>query len=217
MMVIKTMPAYVCWINKECLQLKNLLIPIKRYQRKATFLTATAFPPQLSCFVAIFSYETPGLLTIDPGCRKKKSEKVEFSVDILNNTQISRPTIYLRCPNLCLFCTRVKCVEIAVMTLSVEAYLRAAQAMQKFWAPKRGEGKQKTCGAWWSLERESSGSVPLASAQILLGAEHWSQSLPSTAAATGRTQKKREIKKSQVRIYRYTRIISYSRLQQITS
>lgn len=64
--------------------------------------------------------------------KKKKSEKVEFSVDILNNTQISKPTIYLCCLNLCLFCTRVKCVETAVMTLSVEAYLQAAEAMEKF-------------------------------------------------------------------------------------
>lgn len=45
------MPAYVCWINKECLQLQNVSIPIKRYQRKATP------PPLFTLFIVIFSYE----------------------------------------------------------------------------------------------------------------------------------------------------------------
>lgn len=97
------MPAHVCWINKECLQLKNLLIPIKCYQRKASFPTTTAFPPNYLVLLQYFPMRHQGLSQLILNIEKKeKSEKVEFNFDILYNTQIPRATIYLCCP-ICVF------------------------------------------------------------------------------------------------------------------
>lgn len=47
------MPAYVCWINKECLQPQNVSIPIKRYQRKAPFAPSSLppSPPRLPIYL----------------------------------------------------------------------------------------------------------------------------------------------------------------------
>lgn len=73
------MSAYVCWINKECLQLKNLLIPIKRYQRKATFPIATAFPPNYLVLLQYFPLRYQGLpqLILSWGGGQKKKKKPE--------------------------------------------------------------------------------------------------------------------------------------------
>ena len=73
-----------------------------------------------------------GLSQLILNVEKKKSEKVVFNVGVSNNTQTSRPTIYLDYPNFCLFPIRAKRVETEVMTLSAEAYLWAAEAILKF-------------------------------------------------------------------------------------
>ena len=74
------------------LQLKNLLIPIKCYQRKATFPTATAFPPNYLILLQYFPMRHMDLSQVILNTGDKLTE-CRVHLLLSNNTQITGTNI----------------------------------------------------------------------------------------------------------------------------
>ena len=186
--------------------------------KKNHFSYCNCLSPNYLVLLQYFPMRHQGLLQLilNVGEKNKKTwESIEFCVGVFNNPQTSRSTIYLGYPDFCLFpicekqTSRTWSDDIQCWGLPMGCLSHTENSEHP-----RGE-KGKT--GMWSLTVSGKGILwfcSLASAQILLGALE-----PITVFRCGSywvQTKKREIKKLQVRIYGYTRIISYSWLQQIT-
>lgn len=155
------MPAYVCWINKECLQPQNVSIPIKRYQRKAPFAPSPLppSPPRLPIYLV--------------GCNMALWNKPAFQFAIkatsggrggrggvvggLWDNMHSRSHNYFGSPASSLSFKNLFCYYLFIFSIGKGVMMRGEKAL-KDPAPTTGRGSRaKLIQRPWALEE---GTVP---------------------------------------------------------